>query len=107
MVTSIARISPEEARQLLAEGGWDLVDVREPHEWAFGRIPGSRHVPLGLLAGDPGRHVPRDRVIFVCAHGLRSLTAAALAAEAGRTELLSLDEGTVGWARRGFPLVTE
>lgn len=103
----IARISPEEARRLLDEGGWDLVDVREPHEWAFGRIPGSRHVPLGLLASDPARHVPRDRVIFVCAHGLRSLTAAALAAEAGRGGLLSLDEGTVGWARRGYPLVRE
>jgi rhodanese-related sulfurtransferase len=71
---------------------------------AHGRIPGSRHVPLGLLAADPAGQVPRDRVIFVCAHGMRSLTAAALCAEAGRAELLSMDEGTVGWVRRGWPL---
>ena len=26
-----------------------LVDVREPHEWAAGRLPGSVHIPLATL----------------------------------------------------------
>jgi rhodanese-related sulfurtransferase len=49
----VHRITPEEAVHLLAHDGVDLVDVREPHEWASGHIPGARHVPLGTLLRDP------------------------------------------------------
>jgi rhodanese-related sulfurtransferase len=82
----------------------DLVDVREPSEWAQGHVTGARHVPLGELMRDPQRHVPRDRVMFVCAHGQRSLAAAAVAARIGHQEVYSLDGGTVEWAARGLPV---
>ena len=98
------RITPEEAEALLADG-YELVDVREPHEWAAGHIPGARHVPLGALARAPRTHLPRDRVVFVCAHGARSLTAAAIARSAGLAEVRSLDGGTVGWVGSGRALV--
>jgi rhodanese-related sulfurtransferase len=98
------RISPEVARELLAEGGWDLVDVRHPWEWAGGHLPGARLVPLDELARDPASHLPRDRVIFVCAYGVRSLTAAAIARRAGLSQVHSVDEGIVGWAKRGYAL---
>jgi rhodanese-related sulfurtransferase len=98
------RISPEVAREILAEGGWDLVDVRQPWEWAGGHLPGARLVPLDDLAQAPAAHLVRDRVIFVCAHGVRSLTAAAIARRAGLSEVHSIDEGIVGWAGRGFPI---
>ncbi len=96
------RISPAEARALF-ERGWDLVDVREPAEWAGGHIPGARHVPLGLLARGPRAHLRRDRVVFVCAHGLRSLTACAIARSAGHAEVRSLEGGTAAWAAAGQP----
>ena len=100
----IRRIDPEEARTLLTDGV-DLVDVREPHEWAQGHIPGARHVPLGELTRDPHKHLPRDRVAFVCAHGVRSLTAAGAAARLGHQEVYSVDGGTEGWKARGLPVV--
>ena len=99
----IRRIGPEEARTLLA-GGADLVDVREPSEWAEGHIPGARHVPLGDLMREPERHLPNDRVILVCAHGVRSLAAASAATRIGREAVYSLDGGTVEWAGRGLPI---
>src|SRR5688500_8461985 len=41
------------------KGAAQIVDVREPDEWAEGRIPGAIHIPLGSLASranelDPG-----------------------------------------------------
>lgn len=101
----MTRISAAEAADLVARGGVDLVDVREPHEWATGHLPGARHVPLGELARSPRAHLPRDGVIFVCGHGVRSLTAAAIAQSAGLAQVYSMDGGTVGWVAEGRPLV--
>lgn len=101
----MTRISPSEAQRLLASGDVDLVDVREPSEWAGGHLPGARHVPLATLARSPASHLSRDRVVFVCAHGSRSLYACAVAERAGLREVYNLDGGTVGWAAEGNPLV--
>jgi rhodanese-related sulfurtransferase len=98
----MTHLSPAEARDLLARGDHDLVDVREPHEWARGRIPGARHVPLRVLATAPREHL-RDRpVIFVCAHGMRSQTACTIAERAGASAAFTIDGGTVRWAAEGL-----
>jgi rhodanese-related sulfurtransferase len=101
----VRRITPEEARALTLDGA-AVIDVREPHEWAGGHLPGAQHVPLGLFLRDPASHLRPGPVVFVCAHGIRSLTAAAQAAAHGAPEVYSLDGGTVAWARAGFPLTT-
>jgi transcriptional regulator with XRE-family HTH domain len=44
-------------------------------------------------------------VLFVCASGGRSLTAARLAESHGLAEVYSLDGGTSGWAREQLPIV--
>ena len=102
----VQRITPEEAVHLLAGDDVDLVDVREPWEWAEGRIPGARHVPLGNLLRDPnaGLRPGRDRAIFVCAHGVRSLTAAAAASHRGCDRAYSLDGGVEAWEQAGLPV---
>ncbi|MBL8609275.1 MAG: rhodanese-like domain-containing protein, partial [Myxococcales bacterium] len=38
-------IGPRDAESLIQKGGIDVVDVREPHEWATGHVPGARLVP--------------------------------------------------------------
>ena len=100
----VVRVGPEEASHLLAEGDVDRVDVREPDEWALGHMPGARHVPLGLLLREPDRHLRQDRVIFVCGHGVRSLTAAHVATSRGYAKVFSLDGGVDGWHSAGFPI---
>lgn len=60
-----------------------LVDVREPHEFALGHIPGSVSMPLSrfdpsMLPDEPGR-----RIVLSCAAGVRSLQAMGLARAAG------------------------
>lgn len=88
----------------MAAGGVDVVDVRDRHEWADGHLPGARNVPLHDLKSDPRGHLPRDRVLFVCARGMRSQTAALAAEAIGLREVYSLDGGTLAWAHARKPI---
>jgi rhodanese-related sulfurtransferase len=101
----IRTLSPREAEALIAQGGLDVVDVRDPFDWSGGHIAGSRVVPLAELAADPRGALPRDGVLFVCARGIRSLKAAQAAEAAGLERLYSVEGGTIGWAEAGLPLV--
>lgn len=99
-------VEPREAQALLAPGGIDVVDVRDPRDWASGHVPGARSLPLEELRADPRGSLPLDRVLFVCARGMRSLTAAKIAEEAGHREVYSLDGGIIAWASAGLPIET-
>lgn len=100
-------LSPVQAQQLIAQGTFDIVDVREPSEWSLGHLPGARLVPLQRLKANPKDELPRDGIIFVCAAGVRSQTAAKLAEAQGRTNLYNLTGGTRSWVNAGFPLVND
>lgn len=99
----VRRLSPE---QLEAEFGRDpkpiIVDVREPHEFALGHLPGARNIPVAELAGQL-RHWPAGHsTVFVCLSGVRSLAACQLAAAAGIVGACTLEGGMRAWeARRG------
>ena len=77
--------------------------MREPNEWATGHVPGARLVPLGQLRADLDAAKLGKKVLFVCAGGGRSLTAAKLAEVSGVAEVYSLDGGTSGWSGRRPP----
>ena len=100
-------LTPQEAQELLASEDVDLVDVRDLGEWSGGHLPGARHIPLDRLRAAPKKALPRDGVIFVCAAGVRSQTAARLAEAEGLTKVYNLTGGTRGWASAGLPLVRE
>jgi adenylyltransferase/sulfurtransferase len=72
----LPEMTPEELATRLARGeNLDVVDVREPFEWAIARLPGARLVPLGTVP-DAADTFPRDRDIVVyCHHGMRSAAA--------------------------------
>lgn len=103
----IQALSPQEAHQLLSSGECDVVDVREPSEWNTGHLPGSRLVPLNRLRSSPRAALPKDRVLFVCAAGVRSQTAAKVAEANGIATVYNLSGGTRGWVNAGFSLVRE
>jgi rhodanese-related sulfurtransferase len=102
----IQTLTPLQAHELLMQGDVDVIDVREPHEWLGGHLPGSRHIPLGRFREGPKAALPRDGVIFVCAAGVRSHTAARLAEAVGLTRIYNMAGGTRSWQSAGLPLVT-
>jgi rhodanese-related sulfurtransferase/transcriptional regulator with XRE-family HTH domain len=101
----VRTIAPREAEALFAKGGLDIVDVREPHEWATGHVPGARLVPLGTLQASFAAAGVGDPVLFVCAKGGRSASAAELAEKNGKRDVYSLDGGTSGWKAAGLEII--
>lgn len=101
----IRTVDPKGAEALINAGDIDVIDVRDPNEWATGHVPGARLFPLGQLKADPKRALTHDKVLFICQRGSRSMTAAKLAEEQGLTEIYSLDGGTSAWNKAGLPLV--
>lgn len=101
----IRTVDPKGAEALINAGEIDIIDVRDPNEWANGHVPGARLFPLGQLRADPKRALPHDKVLFICQKGGRSMTAAKIAEEQGLSEIYSLDGGTSAWDKAGLPLV--
>ena len=97
------RIQVDQAKALM-EKGFKVIDVREPFEWAQGRIPNATHIPLNTLLAQAQELLTQDNLIFVCAEGVRSAVACEVAAAVGRTGLYNLEGGTVAWAKTGYPL---
>jgi rhodanese-related sulfurtransferase len=92
----------DDIKRGLSEGSLLLVDVREPHEFAAGRIPGSVSHPLSTF--DPSA-LPRDRrVVFSCAAGIRSVRAMELAQAAGLDIREHYKGGFKDWLAAGEPV---
>jgi rhodanese-related sulfurtransferase len=104
----VKTISPKQASERIAQGGVDVIDVRDAHEWIEGHIPTARPLPLGQLRRDPKALVPQaSALIFVCAAGVRSESAARLAIQQGFKEVYNLTGGTRAWAKAGLALEHE
>ncbi len=93
----IRELAPRELAMRLSSGDDVVViDVREPHEWASGRLPNARHIPLAeVAAAVPSLDSAREYVVY-CRSGGRSAAAAAQFAAAG-LRVSSLTGGIVRW----------
>jgi adenylyltransferase/sulfurtransferase len=98
----ISEWTPEQLASELKSDGEErllLVDVREPHEWADGRLPGSVHIQLGTLPQRLGE-IPDDVTpVFICAVGGRSARAAQFYAQSTGRDAINLAGGVVAWSQ--------
>lgn len=92
----------EAIKQGLREGSILLVDVREPHEFAAGHIPGAVSHPLSSF--DPSSLPEGKRIVFSCAAGVRSVRALEFAQAAGRDIREHYKGGFKDWAAAGEPV---
>jgi rhodanese-related sulfurtransferase len=100
--TRVENVHRDELKKGLAEGSILLVDVREPNEYAAGRIPGSLLNPLQKFDPQALPRVPGKRVVLSCRSGRRSLTALELAQKAGRDDVRAhYPGGFQEWANGG------
>lgn len=108
----ITEIDAERLRALQA-AGVPVIDVREPGEYAAGRIVGAINIPRGVLEfevdGHPAVNCTKDPalshrelpVVLYCRSGGRSALAAEALMRLGFREPLSLTGGFMGWAEAG------
>ena len=87
-----------------------LADIREIQERVdLGTIPGSKHVPRGMLEfwADPASPYYRDwfdenrRIVLFCAGGGRSALAAKALMDMGFKDVAHLEPGFAGWQKAG------
>ncbi len=99
-------IRPAEVKAMLDRGeDFELIDVREPHEYRICRIPGAKLIPLGEV---PKRLAEIDRSKLVVAHckmGARSAKAAGILREAGFARVLNMTGGILAWSDQVDPSV--
>lgn len=93
----IIHIAPGQVAEEMRGGKVQLVDVREPHEFAAGHIPGAVNIPLGSLAGRLGELDPSVETLMVCHSGNRSRTASKIAMRAGFADVRNVTGGTLAW----------
>jgi phage shock protein E len=103
---SAAALSNVTVQQLrdAATAGALILDVREPFEYAEGRVAGSTLVPLATVADRAG-DFPKDQPVYVvCRSGNRSLVAARTLVEAGYHDVRNVDGGMIAWTAAGLPV---
>jgi adenylyltransferase/sulfurtransferase len=75
-----------------------LLDVREPHEFALGALPGGVLIPMGEV---PARRseIPADRaIVCYCRSGVRSARVVEFLKQNGVSRIRNLTGGTLAWA---------
>ncbi|NOX61934.1 MAG: rhodanese-like domain-containing protein [Chloroflexi bacterium] len=91
-----------ETRRRLSLNNTTLVDVREPHEFMAGHLPGAQNIPLNALPAHLEELRKAQSLILVCATGNRSAMAADWLVQQGFEKVANVEGGTVAWVRRGF-----
>jgi rhodanese-related sulfurtransferase len=96
----VPQIQPTDLKGMLDAGApVVLLDVRQPEEHAFCHLPGSTLIPLGELMARVGEIDPGEALVVVyCHHGVRSLSGAAILAQAGHANVASLAGGIDRWS---------
>lgn len=102
--TAITTIDLNELRDGLADGTIAVVDVREPHEFAAGAIPGSVSMPLSVFDPAELEGFAGSRLVFSCAAGVRSARAIEIAQAAGFDLHEHFAGGFREWAASGEPV---
>ena len=109
----IENVTVDQLKAELAGGGIQLLDIRDVRErQKLGWIPGSLHVPRGMLEFwlDPtspyysGKVDPEKRIVLYCAGGGRSVLATDVLREMGFPHVANFETGFNSWKAAGLPI---
>jgi adenylyltransferase/sulfurtransferase len=99
-------ITPEELKARIdGHQQLNLVDVREPSEFATGHIEGAQNIPLGSLPQSLPILAPlkNKEIILICHAGTRSKAAVRLLQENGFHQARNLSGGMLAWSEKINP----
>jgi sulfur-carrier protein adenylyltransferase/sulfurtransferase len=92
-------------RRLDAGDPLEVIDVREPHEFAIAKIPGTRLIPLGTLNEHLHELDTAKTYVVHCKSGARSAKAIGQLRRVGFKRLLNLKGGILAWSKEVDPSV--
>lgn len=99
-------VGPAEATLLINREDAQIIDVREPAEYATGHMPEAKNIPAGKLVERIGELDKfKDKPIIVCcASGMRSSKACGELKKLGFEKLFNLSGGIDAWLGAGYPV---
>ena len=103
---TVPEVTPAALQDRLGAGEQIVViDVREPDEFAKGKIPGAYTIPRGVLEMQLDGRLPHETaVVLYCGGGARSALACRSLAEMGYDKVENLAGGWHGWVGAGLPV---
>ena len=101
-----AGLTPAAAVQLINREKAVVIDVCEPAEYQAGHVGGARSIPLAELEAKlPGAVKNKATpLVLVCASGMRSGRAVAIARKLGYDNAQSLSGGLKSWREASLPI---
>lgn len=105
--SEVEEITPVELKHRIDLGqDVQILDVREPHEYAIARLPNTILIPLGQVASRTSELNPQRETIVHCKTGIRSAQAIRRLKQAGFPgRLLNLKGGIAAWSKDVDPSV--
>ncbi|MDQ2746825.1 MAG: rhodanese-like domain-containing protein [Acidobacteriota bacterium] len=92
-------ITAAELKEKMDAGEVQLIDVRQPDEFAFAKIEGAKLIPLGEIVGRMDELDDSKELIVQCKSGGRSAYAIQYLAQAGYTgKMANLKGGITAWS---------
>ncbi|ASS75119.1 sulfurtransferase [Tumebacillus algifaecis] len=100
-IDGIRQMDAAELQELIAkleQGKVKLIDVREPHEYTAGHIPGVPLIPMNYIPGKMTELNKEDEYVFICRSGNRSQQVARYLKMNGYDKVINFYGGMLSWA---------
>ncbi|HUR98593.1 MAG TPA: rhodanese-like domain-containing protein [Pyrinomonadaceae bacterium] len=98
--------APDLKRRMDAGEDIQLIDVRQPEEWAFAKIEGAKLIPLGEILNRMDEIDENRETVIHCKAGMRSANAVQALQRAGfKGDLKNLKGGITAWSNEVDPKV--
>jgi hydroxyacylglutathione hydrolase len=104
-VQGLTQLPVQELNKGVPPRDFQLLDVRTPHEWDGGHIPGARYRFLGELPEKLRDLNPNKPVVVYCSSGYRSSLAASILQACGFSAAANVPGSYQAWTAAGFPTV--
>ena len=97
-IEGIPQILAEDLKQLIAEKkNVKLIDVREPHEYDAGHIPGVPLIPMQTIPARMGELEKDEEYVFICRSGARSHEVSKFLKANGFEKVTNFHGGMLSW----------
>ncbi len=102
----VSEMIPADARPAVEAAYSQLVDIREPAEYAAGHAYRARNIPLGTLAENLDKLEKNEPVYLICQTSNRSREAAKILEANGFGQIVVIAGGTNAWQAAGLPMAS-
>ncbi len=96
MTGKTTNVKPEQVNEWVNDAAYQIVDVREPFEYAEGHIVTAENIPLGRIDSNLDKFDKNRKIVVTCRSGVRSLSAAKKLNEAGY-DVYNMIGGMLDW----------